>query len=320
MRELISLIKCGAIMERNKIGCKVVLILVLSLFSFCVKSFHDDSIISNKYNSLVKIANSDKDGRLKIGEIKSKYDYSFIKYQNDSRLDGLSDDDLELLYRSSNVAAFFVQNFRYVEYMRIDIEALQKRGLAYDRHYLDLYESYISLRMFGRAVELLNDHKLKYAEKIPHITVSQKNKSGPRVFVVDRKAGELKLQSVGIKDGIKIVIVSHPLCHFSKNASDYIAANAFLKGFFDQHAIWLVPPSRKIEFDLIGEWSLNHQKGSTMLAYGREDWPMITSWDTPTFYFLKDGNVVDVVAGWPKEGNQAALWAALHKVGLYPAN
>ncbi|QAU24122.1 hypothetical protein EO087_09070 [Dyella sp. M7H15-1] len=295
------------------------LVLVISLFPINVKSGSADGVMSDEYNYLISIANSDKDSNVNIREIKSKYDSFFLEYQNDARLEHLSSDDLELLYRSSNVAAFFTQNIRYVKYMRMDVDVLQRRGLAHDRHYLDLYESYISLRMFDEASELIKNHNLRYAEKIPHVIVSPKIK-GSRAFIVDKERCGLKLQSVNINDGVKIVIVSHPLCHFSRNASDYIESNALLKNYFDQHAIWLVPPSRKIEFDLVREWSSNHQGGSTMLAYGREDWSMITSWDTPTFYFLKDGNVVDIVAGWPKEGNEAALWAALRKVGLHPLN
>jgi hypothetical protein len=43
---------------------------------------------------------------------------------------------------------------------------------------------------------------------------------------------------------------------------------------------------------------------------------MFNNWATPTFYFFKDGNLVREVSGWPPEGNEEALKAALREVGL----
>jgi hypothetical protein len=54
------------------------------------------------------------------------------------------------------------------------------------------------------------------------------------------------------------------------------------------------------------------------VVFKREAWPMIDSWETPTFYFLEHGVVRAKVQGWPKEGHRSELLAGLQKIGLAP--
>jgi hypothetical protein len=63
-------------------------------------------------------------------------------------------------------------------------------------------------------------------------------------------------------------------------------------------------------------WNQTHPGQEITLAYRDAEWPMITRWGTPDFYFLKDGVVRAKVFGWPPGGRKAQLVAALHEVGL----
>lgn len=286
----------------------------------CVR--HDYGVshgaIRGAYEYLMREADSNLDNNDKVVVMEEKYRVSMSGYQKNNIIDGLSNDDLESLYGSSNIVAFYTQKPGYVYDMKRDVDALRKRHLASERHYRDLYGAYVSARMFDEAKGLLEQYNLPGVEKIPKVNALPSVEGLPRAFLVDDKSHSLNLRSIDIKNGVNIVVVAHPLCHFSTQAIRYIYADNALRELFDQYALWLVPPSREIEFDLIRAWSLSHAKESTMIAYSREDWPMISSWNTPTFYFLKDGKVVDVVVGWPKQGNGVALRAALRKAGLEP--
>jgi hypothetical protein len=51
-------------------------------------------------------------------------------------------------------------------------------------------------------------------------------------------------------------------------------------------------------------------------AYKREEWPMIERWETPVFYFFRDGRVVGKVIGWPVAGRKNEIRRSLRRAGL----
>lgn len=67
---------------------------------------------------------------------------------------------------------------------------------------------------------------------------------------------------------------------------------------------------------MIQRWNREHPIASTRLTVQREEWPMIDTWHTPTFYVLENGERAEKIEGWPSEGRRAELIAALARVGL----
>ena len=69
----------------------------------------------------------------------------------------------------------------------------------------------------------------------------------------------------------------------------------------------------RLDYDVLEAWNTAHTDQSIVLARHKADWPMIDSWETPSFYLLHDGQEVAQFSGWPREGNWSQLHALLAK-------
>jgi hypothetical protein len=110
-----------------------------------------------------------------------------------------------------------------------------------------------------------------------------------------------------------VVVVAHPLCHFSQNAISAIAADPELSAGLKQ-AIWLAPPDGNLRLDVFRNWNRIHPLQRMAIAYTKTEWPSIDSWETPTFYFFRKGELVGKVAGWPVSGHSQELREQLRKL------
>lgn len=232
-------------------------------------------------------------------------------------LDRASDHELELLYRAARLASFYTGDEKHVRDMASFLDELARRDLATPSHYAHLYEAFIKTRMLTEARELARRHPLPELEPLPALREAPDLVAGqPTEWAIDPSRRELLRRSVDVHRPAQIVVVSHPLCHFSQAAMRDIQADAALGEIFREHARWLAPQDTHLKFDIVQRWNREHPGQETTLAFRREEWPMLDSWGTPTFYFLQDGAVTAKVEGWPKAGRRPELLAALRQIGL----
>jgi hypothetical protein len=231
-------------------------------------------------------------------------------------LDRISDHDLELLYRGAQRASFYTHDPRIIQGMASYLNSLQERGLASKDHYLQMYEAFIGARMLTEARALAKQHPMPELEVLPELHEAADVVPGrPTEWVVDPNKRELLRKSVDLQS-VQVVVVSHPLCHFSQRAMRDIQADPVLREIFLAKVKWMAPQSNHLDFDVIQQWNREHPGQETTLTFRRDEWPMIDSWATPTFYILKNGAVSAKVEGWPKEGRRSELLGALRQVGL----
>jgi len=69
----------------------------------------------------------------------------------------------------------------------------------------------------------------------------------------------------------------------------------------------------RFDFELLLQWSSQLPMPSYVIR-SELDWPQIPYWGTPTFYFIKEGRVIQQIVGWPPEGRVKALLAALQSI------
>jgi len=255
--------------------------------------------------------------RAKIAVIGATYDQMVAPVRKDKGLDRLDDDDLDTLYRAAQLAVFYTHDQGHVLDMVSFLNGLQERGLASKNHYVQMYEAFIGARMLTEAQALARQHPMPELEVLPELHEAAGVVPGhPTEWVVNPSERELLRRNVDLHQSAQVVIVSHPLCHFSKAAMRDIQADPVLSEVLRAHATWLAPQDNHINFDVVQKWNQGHPGQEIALAFRRDDWPMIDSWATPTFYFLKNGEVTAKVEGWPKEGHRSELLAALRGVGL----
>jgi hypothetical protein len=230
-------------------------------------------------------------------------------------LDHVSNRDLALLYDGAYREAFYVHDAGTIRDMAKFLDAMQERGIAAEDHYRNMYDTFAGARMFAGARALAKQHPVPDLEATPELREADLAPGQPTELAVDPNARVLLRRSVDLQPA-QVVVVSHPQCHFSHNAMRDIEADPVLREAFLKHAKWLAPQHDNLEFDAIQRWNREHPEMEHAIAYRDDEWPMIDSWGTPTFYFFKDGAVRAKVEGWPKEGSRTELLAALRQVGL----
>jgi len=230
-------------------------------------------------------------------------------------LDRINNHDLSLLFEGAYREAFYMHHAATIREATALLDAMQKRGIATDEHYRKMYETFIGARMFDEARALAKRHSVPDLEEAPDLREAVLLPGQPTKMVVDPTARVLLRRSVDLHP-VQVVVVSHPRCHFSENAMRDIQADPVLRTAFLEHATWLAPQHDNLEFDAIQRWNREHPGMQHAIAYRNDEWPMIDSWGTPTFYVIKGGVVSAKVEGWDGEGSRDKLIAGLREVGL----
>jgi hypothetical protein len=254
--------------------------------------------------------------RVRATRIGLAYEAAFTPEQESRSLISVNDGDLDLLFRASQMAAYYTVDARHIRHMRSALDELQRRGRAPASYYVQLYERLVEARMLAEAREFGEQHPVP--EALPEFREAEDIQAdGPTEWVVHPTRYELLRRNVSLRDPMKVVIVSSPLCHYSVAASRDIQADPVLRDLFRAaHAKWLAPPDGRLNVKKIQKWNQEHPGQETTLAFRREEWPTIDVWSTPTFYFLENGVLNAKVIGWPKEGRRAELLAGFRQVGL----
>jgi hypothetical protein len=245
-----------------------------------------------------------------VQEISSGYDRVFSRFQRPRILAKLSTLDVNDLFLAAQTAQFYTLKSTYVDDMLLDFKELGRRSVASKLDRQSVVTALVATRRFREA-------KAYAGTSIADVPRYVDHSSGNRVSIlwVEDQGAEVVRRDAMNLHGTYIVIMSSPLCHFNQAAvRSFDKRKGPLRALF-QHAIWLVPPDESTTFSEVAEWNAQHPQEPMQFAYRRTDWPMIDRWEMPTFYFVRDGKLVDEVIGWPHGGNVAAIETGLKKLG-----
>lgn len=228
----------------------------------------------------------------------------------------LSDEQAKAVYEGSHLVAFYT---RLPEHVARQVEAfneLQRRGLVDLRTIFDTYEALISTRDFKGARRFAAAHPSAGLPPTPAFKDVSANAKKTEM-VVGEAGASLTRQEAKIDSDTTVFVVGHPRCHFTQRAVRDIEADPRMRTIFRQHAKWIAPQDRELDFSVFDQWNKEHPYMTLTVVYRKDEWPLFTDWSTPLFYFVKDGRVVDTIAGWPKQGRMAELANALRKLGYF---
>lgn len=263
------------------------------------------------------------------------YSRLFSSFQTHNFVAKSNDTDLSLLFRAASEVQFYTSSPRYVSDMSMDLAELDKRGIASEPEYYDMYEAYIGSRMFSQARELAISHQAPAIERyhtahgdviirqamapVPtYRDLSDDGRTGPTQITLSVDGKELVRRDIDVNVPAQIVVVISPLCHFVQGGISDIDHSRTLGPVFERNAIWLIPPSGTPDFKTIAEWNSAHPREVMNLAFDEQEWPSIDRWETPVFYFFKQKKMIAEVIGWPRSpgGNTTKVRAALERIGL----
>jgi hypothetical protein len=247
------------------------------------------------------------------------YDEFFASARLEQGLDRIGDQDLDLLYRAASLTEYDTANDKYVRDMQAYLGALQDRNLASNLEVVQMYRALVSTRRLTEATELARRHPLPEMNAFPAWHDASGLAAGlPTELALDLDRHELIRRSVDLHQAAQIVVVGQPSCHFTQNAMQDIQADPVLGGIFRSHARWLAPQESVFDWNAFEQWNRSHPEQELAVAFRRDEWPMIDSWNLPTFYFFKNGVLQTKFFGWPKQGRRSELLAALQQIGLAP--
>ncbi|MGH8225275.1 MAG: hypothetical protein ACRER1_03855 [Gammaproteobacteria bacterium] len=248
----------------------------------------------------------------------SEYDELFAPEQNAANLAKMSSSGLRLLLRAASLTASYTYEARYSRDMALDMAEMEKRHIASEPDYRDMYEALVNNRMFPAARKFYKAHPSVASTPLPEYRDEAGNvgKGTPTVLIVSTAKREMIRQPVNLNAPSQVVILTDPLCHFCAYFLQAIQSRPKLTNALNKHSIWITPPDGVLHFDTLQRWDRAHSAQRINIMYRLRDWPFIKAIAEPTFYFLKRGKLVTAFAGWPKNGNFEKLDAALKKIGL----
>lgn len=232
---------------------------------------------------------------------------------SDGKLQRMPDDELRAAFEASYIAAFFALDRRVTAEVQRYLDALQRKGLASTQDFVKMHDIFIATRRFDDANQIKAKHPGLKVETAPAI-IGRPGVHKPGKLALSAQGDALVYQPVDVS-GKVLVVIAHPLCHFSVNAIKAITEQPALGALF-KASVWLAPPGPRLNIREIAEWNEDHPGATLALMDQKEDWPMFDAWATPTFYFLNHGKVVAKVEGWPPANGMddldraAARWKA----------
>ncbi|UPG92809.1 hypothetical protein [Luteibacter aegosomatissinici] len=176
-----------------------------------------------------------------------------------------------------------------------------------------LFRALVMLRRFDEAKRLSTSSPGAF-ESIPDVAwLPGARAADTPILVPDPNGRRLEVRPFRLRDDFTVLVVSHPLCHFSRNASRDITADGQLSHRLAGHIIWIEPPGQKLDMTATADWQRELGDQPVVLMNSQGEWPLLDSFDTPTFYVFRGKTLVGHKAGWAGPGDRAALSALLDR-------
>lgn len=233
-----------------------------------------------------------------------------------SKVSALSDEDLRYAFSAANIAASATSDASITQAMRQVLDALSKRKLATRSDRMNYWGQLVMER---RTDEANAYSRANPGDAFPlQPVIKGRASAGSPAFLQATDASKQVFISVpvDVTKGARVIVVGHPYCHFTRNAVAAIDQDPKLSEAIGKVAMFIMPPRRTLDSTEAEDWNKVHPQEAMHLVERKTDWPMVDSWDTPTFYFLRDGRVVTKVTGWPREGHMSELLAGLASIGV----
>lgn len=198
-------------------------------------------------------------------------------------------------------------------------------GESHDNLVPRLYNLYIQTRQFVKAKKLVEQYpKVSLHEVItvmdatgdniaPYIPSSDNIRS---YFSINEQGNQITRHKFEFPQGAHIVVVSSPICNPCKRLFTWLKSEPKLMKVMAQNTTWLTPAEGQLFVEEMLSTYQTYQPIKLNYAHHQNEWPEISYWATPTFYFYQDGHLVGQIVGWPRAGRKEKLLAVLTKLGL----
>lgn len=214
-------------------------------------------------------------------------------------------------FEGANIASFYLSDIDSTKDLMAVASELRARNQLTLGESSKVYEALLAARMFSEAVEWHRRNVPGTSEDFSFIDATRSNIGATVLNLVD---GGLQQKRFDLPPGPFVIVVAHPLCHFSQFAISALEADKDLSAYLGSHSAWISPQQRGLYLPEIRQWNAEHPASKISIAFEREKWDVIDLWETPTFYFLYDGKPIKKIIGWPREGRMESVRTAIDEL------
>ena len=293
------------------------IIVGILLFTGCQQSIIKKTQIFMDYRNMQgqKYVNGECSYKECSENFKKKYEELFGHQKLD--FSKYSNEILKELWKVDYIISFHSIEQKYLSEVENIFENLKKRNLDREKCAMgtcaeELFGLYIKFGYFSKAKELQKKYPDIIKEDIPEViedTSVIKNKYKLYEVLDDGKV--LKLTSIQIEKGTKIIIFANPYCEFAKKALSLILSDENLRKYFEENGLLIFPINTSIsEISSISEWNKNNKLKWFVHSSRNDlskDWENFDITQSPNFYFLKDGKIVFQINGFGPDDNEFKL-------------
>ena len=155
---------------------KILILFFLMIFNQCGAA--QNEIISNigsRYVAFSALGNFtfELPETIRTAKIESEYARLFNIFLTKSKLSKQTTEDLQYIFRATELVIFYSNDRKYIPILENIFQILKDRGTAGANEKSGIFQAYVNVRLFEKAVELNKDDLSGKAEKLPQILREQ---------------------------------------------------------------------------------------------------------------------------------------------------
>lgn len=237
-------------------------------------------------------------------------------------LKAYSDETISRLFEATRRVAFYLpESKRCLSMQERVLEEKIRRHIHTKDDLEDMFKTYLEARLFTEAGTLKKRFPDAKFPTGPDTIVygSTSTEVGWRAFSISEGGRRAELQVLKLGEGPKIVLVMLPGCPVAEKAMTQIMEDSTLVEAFREHGF--IVTLRMDSFG-VAMWKSHFGFDKVYIVNQAADFPGFNLYASPTFYFLRDGRILDHFIGWgrkdrPDEGKaQMKKWLEVFKAPM----
>ena len=225
----------------------------------------------------------------------------------------MSDGDVALMLDAALTTAQADASVGAANDASFDLGELDRRNATAPAWPSQVFAVLLYARGYDAARALRASHATANLPPVP-VVRDETHGIGPTVVDAPGADGTLVRRTLPIDGKARVIVVAG--CHFSVDAVRDIEADPELRRVFAHDVTWIAPPADDPADPLLATWNREHPLAPISTAWSASEWHVVDTWLIPTFYFLRDGQVVSKVVAW--RGHREAVLDGFRKIGLAP--
>jgi hypothetical protein len=294
----------------------IFLLLLCSSFATGANDISDRSRVAQLEAVEKSLLQSEASATVVGREVVLAYERIFPKKVRQEILASQDRNSLLELFAAADLVEFYTGNPSFADHMRAAFDALEKIGAP--QHPLRMYEAYISSEQFSNIQELLKQYPTLEAEPPPILIGDTSREPGKKIWTVNFNNNEVRQRNFVLPQGLYIIVMFEPQCHFSENAATAMELDEKLKGLTTDKISWLARIDRNFGISEVRRWNYRHPDFPVTIASDINNWTELDSWGSPTFYFFNDGVLVKKLRGWPSDDRKNEIMELIERYSTGP--